>query len=198
MNAPATLARCGRLRAPPSLASLDLDPHAGRRSTRTSRDSNLALIDWVRGYLAGTVSHIDADVRRRTRKANLFARCPRGRQDDARRRRAVAATPTSCPSTASRGTRDPFVVTLEGRSALRPRRHRHEELFRRSGSVRARVLAARIGQPVALRAVLRRGDRLHRRAPADRRHRRARRACPRAASSASRPGWSSLSRTRAR
>ena len=64
--------------------------------------------------------------------------------------------------------------------------------------VRAGVPAARPRDAAPFRAVLRRGDRLHRRAPADRRHRRARRRVRPAASSASRPAWSSSSRTRAR
>ena len=70
MNAPAAPTAIA-----PQLISLDLIRTLVGYDT-TSRDSNLALIHWVRDYLAGygIVSHLTFDDERR--KANLFATLP--------------------------------------------------------------------------------------------------------------------------
>ena len=106
MNAPATLAQvqpAAAVRAE-DLASLDLIRTLVGFDT-TSRDSNLALIDWVRDYLR-RVRHRDRRSRSTTTAARptCSPRCPRA---TATRRTAASccpATPTSCRSTASRGT----------------------------------------------------------------------------------------------
>jgi len=77
MNAPATLAQvqpAAPVRAE-DLVSLDLIRNLVGFDT-TSRESNLALIDWVRGYLAdhGVASTLTFDDD--GRKANLFATLP--------------------------------------------------------------------------------------------------------------------------
>ena len=66
MNAPATLAQVRPAAAARAedLVSLELIRTLVGFDT-TSRDSNLALIDWVRDYLRGHGVDIDADVRRR-------------------------------------------------------------------------------------------------------------------------------------
>jgi acetylornithine deacetylase len=77
MNAPATLAQVRPAAAARAedLVSLDLIRTLVGFDT-TSRDSNLALIEWVRGYLAGhgvaSTLTFDDDGR----KANLFATLP--------------------------------------------------------------------------------------------------------------------------
>src|SRR5689334_19630451 len=75
MNAPATLREVRAATHGEDLASLDLIRTLVGFDT-TSRDSNLALIDWVRGYLAqhGIESSLTFDDDRR--KANLFATLP--------------------------------------------------------------------------------------------------------------------------
>ncbi len=75
MNAPATLAEVRPAARAEDLASLALIRTLVGFDT-TSRDSNLALIDWVRGYLAshGVASTLTFDDDRR--KANLFATLP--------------------------------------------------------------------------------------------------------------------------
>ena len=177
MNAPATLAAGAARRRAPSedLVSLDLIRTLVGFDT-TSRDSNLALIDWVRQYLAGygIASTLTFDDDRR--KANLFATLP-ARDGNVTHGGIVLSGHTDVvPVDGQPWTSDPFVVTRARRPAVRPRRHRHEKLFRGRSRARARVPAARTAQAAALRLVLRRGSRLHRRAPADRRYRRARRA----------------------
>lgn len=75
MNAPATLAEVRPAARAEDLASLPLIRTLVGFDT-TSRDSNLALIDWVRGYLTshGVASTLTFDDDRR--KANLFATLP--------------------------------------------------------------------------------------------------------------------------
>ncbi|MEO8507082.1 MAG: acetylornithine deacetylase [Betaproteobacteria bacterium] len=75
MNAPATLAEVRPAARAEDLASLPLIRTLVGFDT-TSRDSNLALIDWVRGYLMshGVASTLTFDDDRR--KANLFATLP--------------------------------------------------------------------------------------------------------------------------
>ena len=80
MNAPATVApaRADPASAPPSPDALLAWPLLRTLVAfdTTSRESNLALIDWVRGYLAGhgIASTLTFDDERR--KANLFATLP--------------------------------------------------------------------------------------------------------------------------
>jgi hypothetical protein len=72
----------------------------------TSRNSNMALIDWVREYLAKHARRVHADLRRRRRQRPISS--PRFRHVTATPRVAASycpATPTSFPSTASRGIR---------------------------------------------------------------------------------------------
>ena len=70
----------------------------------TSRDSNLALIHWVRDWLAGhgVESTLTFDDERR--KANLFATLPARDGNATPAASCCPATPTSFRSTGSRGT----------------------------------------------------------------------------------------------
>ena len=175
MNAPATLAAgAPAARRAPTICSRSTSSARSSAFDTTSRDSNLALIDWVRDYLDGhgIASTLTFDDDRR--KANLFATLP-ARDGNATDRRHRAVRPHR-----RRAGRRPAVghrsVRRDAarRPPVRPRRHRHEELLGDRARVRAGVPAPRPRAAAALRAVLRRGSRLHRRAPADRRHRRAR------------------------
>jgi acetylornithine deacetylase len=78
MNAPASSAslRADDLAAPvPGLLAWDLI-HKLVSFDTTSRDSNLALIDWVRGYLRGHGIESTLTFNDDARKANLFATLP--------------------------------------------------------------------------------------------------------------------------
>src|SRR6478609_1532898 len=77
MNAPATplaVREAGAVR-PADLVSLELIRKLVAFDT-TSRDSNLALIDWVQGYLAGHGIESTLTFDDDRRKANLFATVP--------------------------------------------------------------------------------------------------------------------------
>ena len=67
----------------------------------TSRNSNLALIEYVQKYLEGHGIEFEAGAER-GRQEGQSLRHRRSQREG--RRRAVAATPTWCRSTASRGT----------------------------------------------------------------------------------------------
>ena len=67
----------------------------------TSRNSNLALIEYVQGYLEGHGVGVEAGAER-GRQEGQPVRHRRAQREG--RRGAVAATPTSCRSTASPGT----------------------------------------------------------------------------------------------
>jgi len=132
MNAPATQAQverpAGAARAE-DLVSLELIRTLVGFDT-TSRDSNLALIEWVRRYLTAVRHRVDADVRRRrTQGQPVRDAAGARRQFDARRHRAVR------PHRRGAGRR-PAVGhgsvhgRGQGRAPVRPRRHRHEEFLR--------------------------------------------------------------------
>jgi acetylornithine deacetylase len=112
MNAPATLAEVRpAVPRPEDLVSLDLIRTLVGFDT-TSRDSNLALIDWVRQYLAGygIASALTFDDDRR--KANLFATLP-GRDGNATEGGIVLSGHTDVvPVDGQPWTSDPFVVTI--------------------------------------------------------------------------------------
>ena len=177
MNAPATLAqvrpdddgmRAGRPRSP-STSSATLVGF-----DTTSRDSNLALIDWVRAYLARSRHRVDADVRRRPAQGQPVRHPSRaGRQRDDAAASCCPATPTSFRSTASRGTPTRSTVTLKDDRLYGRGVTDMKSFLGGRPVVRAGIRAARPSQAAPLRAVVRRGSRLHRRAPPDRRHRRA-------------------------
>ena len=110
----------------------------------TSRDSNLALIDWVRGYLRahGIDSTLTFDDDQR--KANLFATLP-AQDGNATTNGIVLSGHTDVvPVDGQPWDTDPFDATIDRRQGLRPRRHRHEELQRdrRSRSCRNSCAAA--------------------------------------------------------
>ena len=91
MNAPATLAevRPAAARRPEDLVSLDLIRTLVGFDT-TSRDSNLALIDWVRAIPRRPRHRVDADVRRRPAQGEPVRHAARARRQRHRRRhRAV-------------------------------------------------------------------------------------------------------------
>jgi acetylornithine deacetylase len=114
MNAPATLAQvrpAGAARAE-ELVSLDLIRTLVGFDT-TSRDSNLALIEWVRDYLAGhgVASTLTFDDDRR--KANLFATLP-ARDGNVTHGGIVLSGHTDVvPVDGQPWATDPFVVTLK-------------------------------------------------------------------------------------
>src|SRR3982751_960345 len=112
MNAPATLEEV-RAAAPGAkdLVSLDLIRTLVAFDT-TSRDSNLALIDWVRAYLArhGIDSTLTFDDDRR--KANLFATLP-ARDGNATDGGIVLSGHTDVvPVEGQPWDTDPFVATI--------------------------------------------------------------------------------------
>src|SRR5664279_6201526 len=116
MNAPATHAHVrpghGSVRVE-DLLSLELIRKLVAFDT-TSRESNLALIDWVRGYLQGhgvssTLTFDDAG-----RKANLFATI-RARDGNATVGGIVLSGPTDVvPVDGQPWDTDPFTVTVGG------------------------------------------------------------------------------------
>ena len=150
---------------------LAADPHARRLPDRQPRLESRA--DRLGARLPRPARHrVDLHVERRADQGEPVRDAP-GAATATRRPAASCSpgTPTSCRSTASRGTPTRSKRRCARRPAVRPRRHRHEELLGDRPLVRARVPAARTRPTRALRAVVRRGGRLHRRAPADRRHR---------------------------
>ena len=103
----------------------------------TSRDSNLALIDWVRDYLAGhgIDSQLTFDDDRR--KANLFATLP-ARDGNATLGGIVLSGHTDVvPVDGQPWDTPPFDGHSGRRQAVRPRYRGHEELFGDSAGVRA-------------------------------------------------------------
>ena len=113
MNAPATLAqvRPAAARAE-DLVSLDLIRTLVGFDT-TSRDSNLALIDWVRGYLAGHGVESTLTFDDEGRKANLFATLP-ARDGNVTHGGIVLSGHTDVvPVDGQPWDTDPFVVTVK-------------------------------------------------------------------------------------
>jgi hypothetical protein len=92
--------------ARPQLVALDLIRTLVAFDT-TSRESNLALIDWVRDYLAGHGIDAQLSFDDDRRKANLFATLPAQDGNTTQGGIVLSVIPTSCPSTASRGLRRP-------------------------------------------------------------------------------------------
>ena len=175
MNAPATTSPSGwQPSAPADLASLDLIRTLVGFDT-TSRDSNLALIDWVRDYLAGHgfASTLTFDDDRR--KANLFATARRARRQCHRRRHRAFG-----PYRRRAGRRPAVGHPIRSRSPSRDGRLYGRGVtdmksFSAVGlSFVPEFVRRGVAQAAAFRAVVRRGSRLHRRAAPDRRHRRAR------------------------
>ncbi len=114
MNAPATPAHIepGIARAE-DLVSLDLIRKLVAFDT-TSRDSNLALIDWVRAYLAGHGADCVLTFDDDGRKANLFATFA-ARDANATRGGIVLSGHTDVvPVDGQPWSTDPFAVTLKG------------------------------------------------------------------------------------
>jgi len=114
MNAPATLAqvRPAATTRAEDLASLELIRTLVAFDT-TSRDSNLALIDWVRAYLErhGIASTLTFDDARR--KANLFATLP-ARDGNATEGGIVLSGHTDVvPVDGQPWDSDPFTVTIK-------------------------------------------------------------------------------------
>jgi acetylornithine deacetylase len=113
MNAPAALAhvRPAAARAE-DLVSLDLIRTLVGFDT-TSRDSNLALIEWVRGYLAGYGVESTLTFDDEGRKANLFATLP-ARDGNVTHGGIVLSGHTDVvPVDGQPWDTDPFVVTLK-------------------------------------------------------------------------------------
>ena len=113
MNAPATLAqvRPAAARAE-DLVSLDLIRTLVGFDT-TSRESNLALIEWVRGYLAGHGVEATLTFDDEGRKANLFATLP-ARDGNVTHGGIVLSGHTDVvPVDGQPWDTDPFVVTLK-------------------------------------------------------------------------------------
>jgi acetylornithine deacetylase len=106
MNAPANLAQ-----VTPALRSLELIRTLVGYDT-TSRDSNLALIDWVRSYLEGYGFTTERTFDDERRKANLFATLP-ARDGNATEGGIVLSGDTDVvPVDNQPWDTDPFEVTL--------------------------------------------------------------------------------------
>ncbi len=108
-----------------------------------SRDSNLELIEWVRGYLEdlGATTALTFDDERR--KANLFATLP-AQDGNATRGGIVLSGHTDVvPVDGQPWDTNPFEATRHRAPAARSRRHRHEELLGDRPRVRAGVPAPR-------------------------------------------------------
>ncbi len=102
----------------------------------TSRESNLALIEFVREYLEGFGVKMRAGVRRdRARKANLYATI--GPQD--RPGIMLSGHTDVVPVDGQDWHSDPFKAVEKRRQALRPRRLRHEKLHRRGAGLGAGI-----------------------------------------------------------
>ena len=114
MNAPATLAQVEPVGAAPTqnLVSLDMIRRLVSFDT-TSRESNLALIEWVRTYLAGHGVESTLTFDDDGRKANLFATLP-ARDGNATRGGIVLSGHTDVvPVDGQPWDSDPFVVTVK-------------------------------------------------------------------------------------
>jgi acetylornithine deacetylase len=114
MNAPATLAQVRPAAAARAedLVSLDLIRTLVGFDT-TSRDSNLALIEWVRGYLAGHGVESTLTFDDDGRKANLFATLP-ARDGNVTQGGIVLSGHTDVvPVDGQPWDTDPFVVTVK-------------------------------------------------------------------------------------
>ena len=169
MNAPGNLAQ-----VTPALRSLDLI-HTLVGYDTTSRDSNLALIDWIRDYLEGhgfTAALTFDDDRR---KANLFATLAAVDGNATQGGIVLSGHTDVVPVDDQPWESDPFTVTMrDGR--LYGRGVTDMKSFSAVGLAFVPEFVRRgVSEAAALRALVRRGSRLHRRAQADRRHRRARR-----------------------
>lgn len=107
MNAPASASA-----VLPQLAALDLIRTLVAFDT-TSRDSNMALIDWVRDYLAGhgIDSQLTFDDDRR--KANLFATLPAEDGNAARGGIVLSGHTDVVPVDGQPWDTDPFVATIK-------------------------------------------------------------------------------------
>lgn len=107
MNAPASASA-----VLPQLAALDLIRTLVSFDT-TSRDSNMALIDWVRDYLAGhgIDSQLTFDDDRR--KANLFATLPAEDGNAARGGIVLSGHTDVVPVDGQPWDTDPFVATIK-------------------------------------------------------------------------------------
>jgi acetylornithine deacetylase len=168
MNAPGNLAQ-----VTPALRSLDLI-HTLVGYDTTSRDSNLALIDWIRDYLEGHGFAATLTFDDDRRKANLFATLAAVDGNATTGGIVLSGHTDVVPVDNQPWESDPFIAHAARRPLVRARRHRHEELLGRGPFVRSRVRAPRAAQAPALRALVRRGSRMHRRAEPHRRHRRPR------------------------
>jgi acetylornithine deacetylase len=113
MNAPATLAQVRPAAARvEDLVSLDLIRTLVGFDT-TSRESNLALIEWVRGYLAGHGVESTLTFDDEGRKANLFATLP-ARDGNVTHGGIVLSGHTDVvPVDGQPWDTDPFVVTVK-------------------------------------------------------------------------------------
>ena len=139
----------------------------------TSRDSNLALIDWVRDYLEGygVDSTLTFDDDRR--KANLFATLP-AQDGNATDGGIVLSGHTDVvPVDGQPWDTDPFDGDARSATGCYGRGVTDMKSFSAIGlAFVPEFLRRGLDAAAAFRAVVRRGSRLHRRAPADRRHRR--------------------------
>ena len=180
MNAPATQTAMRPDPAagvPPNLRAWELIRTLVAFDT-TSRESNLALIEWVRGYLEAHGVECALTFDDDLRKANLFATLA-ARDGNATTGGIVLSGHTDVvPVDGQPWDTESVRGHADRRQHRRPRRHRHEELFGDGARVRPRSRAPRTDAPGAFRAVVRRGDRLYRRAADDRRPGRARRHQP--------------------
>ncbi len=117
MNAPETLTsvRPGGETQPsaPSIAGWDLIRTLIAFDT-TSRESNLALIDWVRGYLKGYGIDSSLTFNDDQRKANLFATLPDQHGNTIDRGIVLSGHTDVVPVDGQPWETDPFTATLKG------------------------------------------------------------------------------------
>jgi acetylornithine deacetylase len=153
------------------------------RFNTVSRESNLPLIECIADHLRtlGVPPRLTWDDERR--KANLFATLGEGKPGGV----ILSGHTDTVPWDGQAWTLDPLGADGARRPPVRPRQRRHEGLHRPGGGAGARLPGGRPAVRGALRLQLRRGGRLLRRAPPDRRPAGRRPGAARCASSANRP-----------
>src|SRR6202521_4752347 len=107
MNAPASSSVVR-----PQLADMELIRTLVAFNT-TSRDSNMALIDWVRDYLAGPGIGSQLNIDDDRRKANLFATLPAGDGNVKDRVIVLSGHTDVVPVGGQPWDTDPFVATIK-------------------------------------------------------------------------------------
>ena len=182
----------GHRRSTPSARALEMARTLVRMNT-VSRESNLALIHFIRDELARHGVPAASPSTTSGRKANLFATVGEGKPAGV----IVSGHTDTVPWDGQDWSLDPLGAEVQGRPPLRPRQRRHEGLHRPGRRAGAGLPRGRPAVRDPLRLQLRRGGRLLRRAAASSPTCASAASRRSPASSASRPAWCRRSRTRA-